>query len=153
MITTQVAIQPIPYLHFGGNCKDVIEFYKQVLNAKLKSQTTIGEMPDCGGDQSSGQANPMANEDPNLIVNAQLELPGGGQLYLGDIPSFMPHSKITGLRLTLNYPTAEEGEKVFRSLAAGGEVTMDWAPTFWAEKFGMVTDKFGVPWLINGNLR
>lgn len=154
MTTTQVAIQPIPYLLFGGNCKDVIEFYTRVLHAKLLGKTTLAEMPVCGGANADcGQGNPLANENPDLIMNAQLELPGGGLLYLGDCPSFYPYNGISGLNITLNYPTVEEAEEVFRALADGGEITMDFSPTFWAEKFGMVKDKFGTPWLINGNLR
>jgi PhnB protein len=150
MTTTQVAVQPIPYLHYHGNAAEAIEFYKKALGAKLISKTTIDDMPDCGGDQ--GQ-HPMANENPNMIVNAVVELPGGGQFFLMDRPSIMPFDKIEGVTISLSYPTVEEGEKIFRALSDGGQVTMDWAPTFWAEKFGMVTDKFGVPWVINGNLR
>jgi PhnB protein len=150
MISTQVAIQPIPYLHFGGNCAEVIEFYSKALNAKLTSKTTFGDMPVC----PDGGQNPMATEDPSKIVNAQLELPGGGQLYLGDCPSFIPFQKSNGaISLTLNYPTIEEGEKAFRALTEGGNITMDWSPTFWAEMFGCVDDKFGISWIVNGNLK
>ena len=150
MTTTQVAIQPIPYLLFRGTCKDALDFYVEALHAKVISKTTLGDMPACGGDDPGS---PMKNEDPNLIMNAQLEFPGGGQLYLSDCPNFMPYTGISGINVTLNYPTVEEAEKAFRALSEGGNISMDFSPTFWAEKFGMVTDKFGVPWLINGNLR
>lgn len=152
MTTTQVAIQPIPYLLFDGKCSEAINFYVQVFHAKLLSKTTLGDMPMCGGAEGQ-ENNPMANEDPNLIMNAQIEFPGGGSLYMGDCPKHFPYSGISGLNITLNYPTVEEGEEVFRALSEGGEVKVDYTPTFWAEKFGMVNDKFGVPWLINGNVR
>ena len=55
--------------------------------------------------------------------------------------------------LALNFPTVEEGQRVFDALAEGGSIFMPFEPTFWAEKFGMVTDKFGIHWGINGNNR
>jgi PhnB protein len=54
--------------------------------------------------------------------------------------------------ITLNFPTVEEAEQTFNQLADGGEISMPFSPSFWAEKFGMLTDKFGIDWAINGNL-
>ena len=65
----------------------------------------------------------------------------------------MPYEGIKGVSLTLNFDTVEEGEEIFNKLADGGQVFMPYAPTFWAEKFGMVTDKFGVTWVVNGVLQ
>jgi PhnB protein len=53
----------------------------------------------------------------------------------------------------LNFDTVEEAESIFNSLAQGGRVTMPLSPTFWAGKFGMLVDKYGVAWIINGELR
>jgi PhnB protein len=55
--------------------------------------------------------------------------------------------------IKLNYDTVEEAESIFNSLAQGGQVTMPFGPTFWAAKFGMLVDKYGVAWIINGELR
>jgi PhnB protein len=55
--------------------------------------------------------------------------------------------------IKLNYDTVEEAESIFNSLAQGGRVTMPFGPTFWAAKFGMLVDKYGVAWIINGELR
>ncbi|HEY3783471.1 MAG TPA: VOC family protein [Fimbriimonadaceae bacterium] len=148
MTTTQTIVQPIAYIHFNGNANETIEFYGKALQAKLVSKATYGEIPTGDSEQ-----NRISEADKDKIVNAQLELPGGGQFYVMDTPSFIPYTDISGITLTLNYPTVEEGEKAFRALCEGGTITMDWCDTFWAEKFGMVDDKFGVSWLVNGNLR
>jgi PhnB protein len=58
-----------------------------------------------------------------------------------------------GIMLTLTYPTAEEGRRVFAALADGGTITMPLAETFWADVFGMVTDRFGAPWGVNGGMK
>ena len=60
---------------------------------------------------------------------------------------------MAGLTLAVNFPTVEQAQKVFNALADGGKVTMPFAPTFWAEKFGMMTDKYAIHWAINGNLQ
>jgi PhnB protein len=55
--------------------------------------------------------------------------------------------------IKLKYDTVEEAESIFNSLAQGGQVTMPFGPTFWAAKFGVLVDKYGVAWIINGELR
>jgi PhnB protein len=65
----------------------------------------------------------------------------------------MTYSPMAGLSLALIFPTVEQAQKVFEGLAADGQVKMPFAPTFWAEMFGMVTDKYGVHWAVNGNMR
>lgn len=115
--------------------------YAQILGGTLKSIMTYGEMPNY----------PVPEEHANRIMNAQVELPGGLFIYAGDCPPG-DYSGIKGIMLTLNYPTAEEGETIFNRLADGGKVTMPYAETFWADKFGMVTDKYGVHWAVNGNV-
>ncbi|MDE2430668.1 MAG: VOC family protein, partial [Burkholderiales bacterium] len=86
------------------------------------------------------------------IIHARLVLPDGGLLYGGDCPPDMPHEGFKGFTLTLNYDSIEEAEKIFQRLAEGGHVIMPMGATFWAESFGMVADKFGCSWNINGKL-
>lgn len=57
---------------------------------------------------------------------------------------------MNGFSLSLNYPTADEGRRVFDALAAGGKVHMPMGKTFWAEAFGMLVDRFGTPWMVGG---
>lgn len=134
-------LQPIPYLSFNGNCREAIGFYKDLFGAKLISIMTFGETPMAGA---------MKPEELGNVVNAQLELPGGSILMAGDAPSMYPYEAITGVTICLNFDTVEEAEAVFTLLAEGGRITMPFSDTFWAKKFGMAVDKFGVPWIING---
>lgn len=136
-------LQPIPYLSFDGNCAQAIHFYEKVLGGTIKSMM-------------SGAQSPMAAQIPkefaDRILNAQLQLPGGSFLFAGDCPSHIPYEGIKGITIALNYDTVEEAESVFNKLSEGGKVTMPFGPTFWAKKFGMLVDQFGVPWIINGEL-
>ncbi|MBS0203771.1 MAG: VOC family protein [Planctomycetes bacterium] len=136
-------LQPIPYLSFNGECAAAMRFYEKVLGGKIKSMM-------------SGAQSPMAAQIPpefaDRILNAQLELPGGSLLFAGDCPSHIPYEGIKGVTIALNYDTVDEAEAIFNALADGGKVTMPFSPTFWAKKFGMVVDKYGVPWIINGEL-
>ena len=60
--------------------------------------------------------------------------------------------EFTGVSITLNYDSVAEAQKIFDKLAASGKVTMAVQPTFWAKSFGMLVDKFGTPWIVNGEL-
>jgi PhnB protein len=142
-IVDNYKLQPIPYLAFNGNCAEALDFYSALFGGKIIGKMTFGEMP---GDM------PIPDEAKSGVVNEMLELPGGAMLYGGDTPPGMTYSPMAGLSLALNFPTVEQAQKVFDGLAAGGEIKMPFAPTFWAEKFGMVTDKYGVHWAVNGNL-
>jgi PhnB protein len=134
--------QPIPYLAFDGNCADAMRFYAKVLGGKLEMM-------------SFGQS-PMAEQTPksarNKIMHARLGLEGNGSLYAGDSPPDMPYQGIQGVSIALKYDSVAEADHVFNALADGGKVTMALGPTFWAKRFGMLTDKFGCPWIINGEM-
>ena len=133
--------QAIAYLSFDGKCAEAMRFYEQALHGKLEVLM-------------SGADSPMAAQIPrefaDRILHARLALPGGGLLYGGDAPAHIPHEGIKGVSITIDYPTVGEGEQVFAALSGGGKVTMPKGPTFWAKRFGMVTDRYGVPWIVNG---
>ena len=135
--------QPIPYLGFNGNCAEAMRFYEAVLDGKLEILM-------------SGADSPMAAQIPkefaDRILHARLALKGGGYLYAGDAPAQMPYQGIHGVSITLNYNSVAEAQATFDKLAAGGKVTMAMQPTFWAKSFGMLVDKFGTPWIVNGEL-
>jgi PhnB protein len=134
--------QPIPYLAFDGDCADAMGFYAKVLGGKLDLMTF-------------GQS-PMAEQTPksarDKIMHARLALEGNGSLYAGDSPPGMPYQGIHGVSIALNYDSGAQADRVFNALADGGKVTMAIGPTFWAKRFGMVTDKFGCPWIVNGEM-
>jgi PhnB protein len=138
--------QAIPYLGFNGNCADAMRLYERVLGLGAKIELML-----------SGADTPMAAQIPkefaNRIVHARLGFADGSQLYAGDAPAQVPYEGMKGITITLNYPTVAEADRVFRALADGGTVTMPAQSTFWAKSCGMLTDKFGTPWVINGELQ
>jgi PhnB protein len=134
---------PIAYLAFDGTCAEAMKFYERALDAKLEVLMTNGESP-------------IAEHCPpgaaDRILHARLALPGGGVLMAGDCPGGMPYEGIKGVSLTLNYDTVREAERTFQALAEGGKVTMPMQPAFWAKTWGMLVDRFGTPWIVNGEL-
>ena len=136
-------LQPIPYLGFDGNCEEAMRFYEKILGGKINVMMSGADSP---------MAGQMPKEFAHRIMNAQLELPGGALLYAGDTPLHIPYEGIKGVSITLNYNSVEEAELIFKALSEGGKITMPFSPTFWAKKFGMLVDKFGVAWIINGEL-
>ena len=133
--------QAVAYLGFNGNCADAMRFYERALNGKLEVLM-------------SGADSPMAAQMPpqflHRILHARLVLPGGGTLYAGDCPADQPYEGIKGVSIAVDYPTTDEAEAVFAALADGGQVTMPMQPAFWARRWGMLIDRFGTPWIVNG---
>jgi PhnB protein len=134
--------QPIPYLAFDGHCGEAMRFYKQVLGGTLGIMTNA--------------QSPMADRCPpehlHRVIHARLEIGQGVFLYAGDCPPGMPYQGMHGVSIALNYDSIGKAEQVFKALAEGGKVTMPFSDTFWARKFGMVTDRFGCHWIVNGEL-
>ena len=128
------------YLSFDGNCVEAMKYYERVLGAKLDALITYADMP--GAD-----APPPSHA--NRIMHACLVHPDFS-LMAGDTPPGVPYKGMNGVMLALTYPTAGEARRVFEALADKGRVDMPLAETFWADIFGMVTDRFGTPWGING---
>ena len=127
-----------PYLNFNGNCAAALKFYEQVLGGTLASQMTYGESP-------------MAEQTPaewhDKIIHAHL-IVGGTNLMAADAPpDYFEPAKGTSVLIEL--PTLEEAERIFAAFAEGGTVTMPLQATFWSPGFGMVTDQFGTPWMLN----
>jgi PhnB protein len=83
-------------------------------------------------------------------MHARLALPGGAMLFAGDTPPGRPYAGVKGVMLALQYDTVDEAHSAFHALSQGGQVTMPLAPAFWAKTFGMVTDRFGMSWAVNG---
>ncbi|TFW07152.1 VOC family protein [Oxalobacteraceae bacterium OM1] len=135
--------QPIAYLSFNGNCEDAMRFYAQALDGKLEALVRNADSP---------WAEQTPPEHLQRVMHARLALDGNGVLYGGDCPPVMPYEGIKGMSLTLNYDTIEEAQRAFNALADGGTVTMPMQPAFWAKSWGMLVDRFGTPWIVNGVL-
>ena len=133
--------QAIAYLGFDGNCADAMRFYEKALGGKLEVLMSGADSP---------MAEQMPKEFAHRILHARLALPGGGLLYAGDTPTNVPYEGIKGVSIAVDYASVAEAEKVFNALAEGGQVTMPMQPAFWARRWGMLIDRFGTPWIVNG---
>lgn len=130
------------YLSFDGRCAEAMRFYAQALDARIETLLTVRESP-------------MAADSPpevqDQVMHAYLVGPGF-TLMAGDAMG-MPYQGVHGVAMTLNCDTVDEATRRFAALAEGGTVTMPLAESFWAQTFGMLTDRFGVPWIVNGGMK
>ena len=129
-----------PYLFFNGNCAEAVRFYEKALGGKLEMMMKASEAP-------AGNGCPGAN--PDAVMHACVEIEGR-RLMASDWMSPEPYPGIKGVSISLVYPTVEEAKRKFEALSKGGTVIMPLDKTFWVESFGMLTDKFGTNWMVNG---
>jgi PhnB protein len=137
-----------PYLSFAGNTREAFAFYEQALGATIQAMLSYADMPaGAAGEGGCGDGAPPAGDG---IMHGSLVLPGGAMLFAGDTPPGMAYEGMKGVMLALQYDTVDAATRAFDALGQGGQVTMPLAPAFWARTFGMLTDRFGVSWAING---
>jgi len=126
------------YLSFKGECEAAFTFYERCLGGKL------GPIFRYGG-------SPMADTVPadwqNKVMHASVTV--AGQVLMGGDVAPKSYEEPKGFSLSLHPETALEAERVFRELARDGRVLLPLEKTFWSERFGMVVDRFGIPWMIN----
>jgi PhnB protein len=126
-----------PYLFFDGRCEEALEFYRKALGAEVAMLMRFKESPD--------QAMiPPGSEDK--VMHACFRI-GSSSVSASDgrcagKPSFQ------GFALSITARDGAEAERLFASLSEGGEVQMPLAKTFFASRFGMIADRFGVSWMI-----
>jgi len=131
-------MQVSPYLIFNGDCEAAFKFYEQVLGGKITFTMTWGEMP---GEK------PCPAEMHALIMHTTLSVED--QVLMGcDVPPDR-YQQPRGLNVSLHLAGVAEGERIFKALAEQGSVTMPFQKTFWSDGFGMCTDRFGIPWMVN----
>ncbi|MCT8178399.1 VOC family protein [Variovorax sp. CY25R-8] len=128
------------YLTFDGNAAEAMRFYEKTLGGKMEMLMTVGDSP---------EAADMPPEAASRLMHASLVV-GDSTLMASDSMPGMPYEGMKGFGVALNYPTVAEAKRVFDAFAEGGQVGMPFEKTFWVEGFGMVTDRYGTPWLING---
>lgn len=129
------------YLFFDGRCAEAMRFYERVLGGKLAALHPYSAMPD------ASQVPPGAGD---RVMHASLELGEGRTLMGSDTPPGQPYEGMKGFSVSLFYDDPAEARRVFAALAEGGTVTMPIDKTFWAEAFGMCSDRFGTPWMVSG---
>jgi PhnB protein len=134
-------MQTNPYLLFTGDCEAAFKFYEKHLGGKIvilmKHEGTPAE------EQVPAEWN-------DKILHGRIEL-GGTVVMASDAPPGR-QQKQQGFRLSLGFDKQAEAERAFNALSDGGTVEMPLAKTFFAERFAMVTDRFGTPWMINYEL-
>ncbi|WP_338846648.1 VOC family protein [Massilia sp. W12] len=136
-----MALSMNPYLTFDGQAEAAMHFYAEHLGGK------ITEFHRFGGSPMAADVPPEYHE---RVMHAMLTLENGQVLMASDTtPNYPAAQKIEGVTLNLSVSSLAEAERVFNALAQQGTVVMPLEKTFWAERFGVVNDQFGVPWMVN----
>jgi PhnB protein len=131
-------MQTSPHLHYPGNCREAFQSYADIFNGRIVFAMTYGESP------AAAQTTPELREK---IIHARLDF--GGQSVLGCDAPPERYRAPQGFDVMAGIDQPAEAERVFKALAQGGKITMPFQETFWARGFGMCTDRFGIPWMIN----
>jgi len=140
MSTTQKYPIVQTYLFFDGCCEEAIEFYRRALGAELIMLTRF---KDCPEPPPPGCAAPGLEKK---VMHARFRI--GDTIVLASDGRSTGKPFFHGFTLSLAVPTEAEAERLFASLADGGQVQMPLAKTFFSARFGMVADRFGVPWMV-----
>lgn len=132
-----------PYLNFDGKTEEAFNFYKSVFGGEfIGGLSRFKEAPE--GDK-------LPENEKERIMHVALSLGNGNVLMGSDIMPSMGHSLSVGnnCHITIQPDSKEEADRLFNGLSEGGQVTMALEDTFWGAYFGMLTDKFGVQWMVN----
>ena len=128
-----------PYLFFGGRCEEALEFYRSAIGAEVQMLTRFKEspepppgLPDCFDDK---------------VMHAAVRI--GKSTLMASDGQCEGEQNFDGFSLSITVPDETEAERVFAALGEGGLVVMPLEKTFWAPKFGMLQDRFGVGWMIS----
>lgn len=127
----------VPYLSFNGDAAAALAFYAKAFDGQVVFQQTFGEAP--------GECPPGLKDK---IMHATFKA-GDLTLMASDGPDGFKSMTGTNTSLSLNFPSVESIEKVFKALSEGATISMPLQDTFWGARFGMLTDKFGINWMFN----
>lgn len=126
------------YLNFDGQCAEAFDFYADLFGGQITFSQTFGETP----------MKDMFPGHEDKILHATLHI-GDQEIMGSDVPPGR-YTKPAGFGVTIASSDLVRIERIFKALAEGGSIDMDLQQTFWAPLFGMVTDRFGTPWMLNG---
>lgn len=130
-------MKPTPYLFFNGNAREAITTYAEVFGVDMPQMMTMADGPPDMG---------VPEDRKDWIMHCQMQV-GEGSLMISD--DFMANAAaMDGCSVMIEFETATEAKTVFDKLANGGEIRMEWEPTFWSAGFGTLTDKFGIRWMV-----
>lgn len=127
------------YLFFGGRCEEALAFYKSAIGAEIQMVMRFNESPE---PMPPGAIQPGFEKK---VMHSSFRV---GQTTLMASDGCGPESTFEGFSLSITVGTVEEADRAFNALAAGGKVTMPLTKTFWSPRYGMLTDKFGVDWMV-----
>ena len=127
-----------PYLLFNGNCAEAFKFYEETLGGKIEAMFPY---------KGSPAAEHAPPEFGDKIMHATISI-GDEKLMGSDAPPGH-YEQPKGISVSISLNDREKGERIFNALAQGGTTTMPFSKTFWADGFGMCTDRFGIPWMVN----
>ena len=131
-----------PQLEFDGLCREAFERYAELFGGEITVMNTLGDTKEVPLPPGSTEG------EPDMVRFAELRI-SSSRLLGNDVPSNQ-FQAARGFNIAVHFEKADEARRVFQGLAEGGTVTVGPAKVAWAELFGMVTDKFGIPWLILG---
>ncbi len=132
-------MQVNPYLSFNGQCEEAFGFYAQLLGGQIQTLMTYG-------------GSPMEAHAPagarGKVMHGRVAV--AGQVLMGsDSVGDMAYEAPRGMTISLSIADPAEAERIFAALAEGGTIGMPIQETFWATRFGVTTDRFGIPWMVN----
>ncbi|MDO3383627.1 VOC family protein [Gilvimarinus algae] len=127
-----------PYVFYDGDCAEAFTFYSQCLGLPVEAMMRYGDTP--GG-------SPVEASWDDKIMHACINI-GESMLMASDAPPGNYHPP-QGISVALQVDSVAEAESAYTKLSAGGEIHMPLEKTFWAERFGLFTDKFGIKWMVN----
>ena len=133
------------YLNFNGNCEEAFNFYKSVFGNEFTYIGRFGDMPE-------SEDYKVQEESKNKIMH--VSLPIGKSILMGSYtggdwaPSFLQGNNFS---ISITGDSKDEADKLFNALAQDGKITMPLDHTFWGDYFGMLTDKFGINWMMSFN--
>ena len=137
---TKAIVQP--YLFFSGTCEEAVEFYRTALGAEVLMTMRYSESPD---PHPPGMVPPGSE---NKIMHTGFRI-GETTVMASDSPCHEGPTGFNGFSLSITVPDEAEADRYFNALAEGGKVEMPLMKTFWSPRFGMLTDRFGVGWMIS----
>jgi PhnB protein len=129
-----------PYLFFNGRCEEAVEFYKKALGAEVAMLMRFKDSPE---PHAPGMLPPGSE---NKVMHVSFRV--GDTTVMASDGFCKGQTEFQGLSLSLTVSNEAEADRVFAALADGGQVQMPLNKTFWSPRFGMVTDRFGLGWMV-----
>ena len=127
-----------PYLNFSGQCEEAFKFYERCFGGRITALVTFDSM---------GDVSHLPPDWGKKIMHAHMTV--GGTVLMGSDAPTGQFEKPQGFSMSVHVEKPSEAERVFGALSENGTVRMPLQQTAWAARFGMLTDQFGVPWMLN----